>query len=81
MAGWTAKKLTNGNFKFKKHHRTETERETYIQDGFLQRFVMNMQRLQASTTTDEISTFELPADRIPPTRTNSVPNVSTDSFV
>ena len=75
MAGWTTKRVANGNFRFKKRHRTETERQTYTQDGFLQRFVQNMHRLDSrdslsnthiTTSVDEISSFELPSDRAPP---------------
>lgn len=65
MAGWTAKRIANGNFKFKKRHRSQTERRTYMQDGFLQRFVQNMQRLEAATV-EEVSSFELPFDTSPP---------------
>lgn len=77
MAGWTTKRISNGNFRFKKRHRTETERQVYTHDGFLQRFMQNMQRLETSreyaaaahitTELDEVSSFELPVDRAPPT--------------
>lgn len=56
MAGWTTKRIANGNFKFKKRHRTDAERRVYLQDGFLSRFVQNMQRLEAN----EVSSFEMP---------------------
>jgi hypothetical protein len=65
MAGWTTKRVANGNFKFKKRHRSQTERRGYMQDGFLQRFMQNMQRLEAATT-EEVSSFELPFDSSPP---------------
>lgn len=65
MAGWTTKRIANGNFKFKKRHRTQTERRTYLQEGFLSRFMQNMQRLEAATT-EEISSFELPFEISPP---------------
>lgn len=56
MAGWTTKRVSNGNFKFKKRHRTQAERQFYMQDGFLSRFMQNMQRLEAN----EVSSFEMP---------------------
>ena len=56
MAGWTAKRVTSGNFRFKKRHHTPAERQTYMQDGFLQRFIQNMQRLDAATSIS----FEIP---------------------
>lgn len=56
MAGWTTKRISNGNFKFKKRHRTPLERQFYMQDGFLSRFMQNMQRLEAN----EVSSFEMP---------------------
>jgi hypothetical protein len=81
MSGWTAKRISNGNFRFKKRHRTETERQVYTHDSFLQRFVQNMQRLETSrefasqtasahvtTSLDEVSSFELPVDSAPPAR-------------
>ncbi len=78
MAGWTTKRLPNGNFRFKKRHRSQVERRSYMQDGFLQRFVQNMQRLDAAatsvtataatttTTIDETDSFELPFNVSPP---------------
>jgi hypothetical protein len=56
MAGWTTKRISNGNFKFKKRHRTQAQRNVYMQDGFLSRFMQNMQRLEAN----EVSSFEMP---------------------
>jgi hypothetical protein len=65
MAGWTAKRLDTGDFKFKKrHNNTPEERQLYTSDGFLERFVTNMQRLHAATSTT--TEFVLDADSVPP---------------
>jgi len=73
MKGWTVKRVDeSGNFRFKKRLRSQAERRTYQQDGFLQRFVQNMQRLEVARTTTNLSTevtteqiesFELPSDQ------------------
>jgi len=70
MKGWTVKRVdATGNFRFKKRLRSQAERKTYQQDGFLQRFVQNMQRLEVAravsteVTTEEIESFELPSDQ------------------
>ena len=75
MAGWSVKRVeSGGNFRFKK--RVAGQRETYTQNGFLQRFVQNMQRLDAApprrapssnnlvgVETTTVSSFELPIDQ------------------
>ena len=47
--GWTVKKVGNngpGCFRFRKRVEDHTQRTQYMGDGFLERFVTNMQRLQ-----------------------------------
>lgn len=76
MDGWTVKKTqTTGNFRFKKRlpsRENRQERQVYTDDGFLQRFVNNMQRLSSHTararpplnpSTEQVSSFELPCDQ------------------
>jgi len=44
MAGWTVNHVEeSGNFRFKKRLRTQEQRVDAGQDGFLRRFVQNMQ--------------------------------------
>lgn len=73
MNGWCVKRVdTTGNFRFKKRLRDQSERKVYQQDGFLQRFVQNMQKLEVArsesgpniitTHTAQVEEFELPSD-------------------
>jgi hypothetical protein len=72
MAGWSVRRMpSTGNFRFKKRLETQAQRRTYTSDGFLSRFVQNMQRLdsaspprqQIAVGVEEVSSFELPSDR------------------
>ena len=58
MNGWKVCRLEDsGNFKFKKRLKNAEDRKAAQQDGFLQRFLHNMQKL--NLTTRQVQSFEL----------------------
>lgn len=61
MAGWNVRKVeSTGNLLFKKRIQTPDERKTYQQEGFLQKFMQNMQKLQVvDVRSAQIESFEL----------------------
>lgn len=61
MAGWSVNRVEEtGNFRFKKRLETQEHHLDAQQDGFLRRFVHNMQRLQATPTTSAASATPAP---------------------
>jgi hypothetical protein len=63
MHGWTVRLVEQtGNFHFKRRIQNSEERKHYQQDGFLQRFLQNMQKLQIVET--QIQSFELRGDQM-----------------
>ena len=57
MAGWSVKRIERtGNFRFKKKLHNDREQQSYLREGFLQRFVQNMQRLDTAGEADEPTT-------------------------
>lgn len=71
IAGWSVKRVpSTGNFRFKKslRDRSTSERNSYQQDSFLQKFVQNMQKLQVvAQESHQVESFELPIDQDVPT--------------
>lgn len=76
--GWTVKRVGDagpGCFRFRKRVADNTQRTQYMGNGFLERFVNNMQRLQTvaprlperqtevELTTAQLQEFELPVDQ------------------